>query len=93
MKISRRSLLMLGAAAAATRQAAAQPSSSNPIRLIVPFAAGGAIDIAGRLMAQALFAELGAAVVVENRPGAGGLIALDLVAKSASDGQRQSVAL
>jgi len=86
MKISRRSLLMLGAAAAATRQAAAQPASSNPIRLIVPFAAGGAIDIAGRLMAQALFAELGTAVVVENRPGAGGLIALDLVAKSAPDG-------
>jgi len=86
MHHARRKLLLLAATCMTVRTSMAQPASAKPIRLIVPFAAGGAIDIAGRLMAQALFTQLNVPVVVENRPGAGGLIALDLVAKSAPDG-------
>lgn len=71
--------------------AAAQGYPSRPVKMIVPFAAGGAVDIVGRTMAQVLNTATGQPFVVENRPGAGGLIALDAVAKSAPDGYTLAV--
>jgi tripartite-type tricarboxylate transporter receptor subunit TctC len=59
---------------------------SKPIRVIVPLAAGGTGDILGRLVGEALGAGLGGAVVVENRPGSGGTIGTEAVARSLPDG-------
>ncbi|MEY4075034.1 MAG: hypothetical protein RJA29_2391, partial [Pseudomonadota bacterium] len=61
--------------------------SSAPIRLLVGYAPGGPVDSAARLFAPVLSRELGQSVVVENRPGAGGVLAGDLVAKSPANGQ------
>ena len=66
--------------------AIAQTYPTKPVRVLVTFAAGGAIDIIGRIMAQALAASLGQAFVVENRPGVGGLLALEAVANAPPDG-------
>jgi tripartite-type tricarboxylate transporter receptor subunit TctC len=64
----------------------AQIYPNRPLRLIVPFAAGGAVDVLARLLAGKLSDQLGQPIVVENKPGAGGTLAADLVAKSAPDG-------
>ncbi len=64
----------------------AQGYPERPVRMIVPYSAGGAIDIVMRIVAQKLPEFLGQQVVVDNRPGAGGLIGTDTVAKSAPDG-------
>jgi tripartite-type tricarboxylate transporter receptor subunit TctC len=66
--------------------AAAQPWPSKPIRWIVPFAPGGANDITARVVAERLNRSLGQPVVVENRPGAAGIIGIELVARSPADG-------
>ena len=59
---------------------------NKPIRLIVPFPAGGATDILARALSQKLGEKIGQTVVVENRPGAGGTIGADAAAKSVADG-------
>ena len=59
---------------------------SKPIRVVVPFAAGGATDVVGRMLAQKLAEVWGQSVVVENRTGAGGSVGGDIVAKSPGDG-------
>ncbi len=61
-------------------------AQQRPIRLVVPFPPGGTVDLLGRLAARELESGLGQPVVVENRPGAGGMIGSDSVAKSAPDG-------
>ncbi|MEO7242092.1 MAG: tripartite tricarboxylate transporter substrate binding protein [Variovorax sp.] len=90
-----KSFLKLGALACAlglaSGAAMAQAYPSKPVRLIVPFAAGGAVDIAGRMMAESLSTALNQPFIVENRPGAGGLIAYDAVARSAPDGYTLAV--
>ena len=70
----------------AAPSAHAQNYPNRPIRLIVPFAAGGAVDVLARLIAGKLSDQLGQPVIVENRAGAGGTLAADQVAKSPPDG-------
>jgi len=70
----------------ATGAALAQSYPSKPLRLIVPFAAGGTGDVLGRLLASKLAEGLGQPVVVEFKPGAGTTLGTDFVAKSAPDG-------
>ena len=76
-------------ATASARGVAAAPAQTypnRPIRLIVGFPPGGAVDIIARLYAQGLSVRLGQPVVVENKPGTGGNLASDIVAKAAPDG-------
>jgi tripartite-type tricarboxylate transporter receptor subunit TctC len=66
--------------------AAAQNFPNRPVRIVVPFAAGGAVDTVGRIVATKMSEQLGQPVIVENRTGAGGNIGADAVAKSPPDG-------
>ncbi|MEJ7671062.1 MAG: tripartite tricarboxylate transporter substrate binding protein [Casimicrobiaceae bacterium] len=66
--------------------AGAQSYPAKPIRLIVPDAAGGSPDTLGRLLAQKLSDSLGQQVIVDNRPGAAGVLAADMAAKAPADG-------
>jgi tripartite-type tricarboxylate transporter receptor subunit TctC len=69
-----------------TAAAHAQPWPAKPVRMVIPYPAGGSVDVSGRRLAEDLGAEIGQAIVVENRAGANGIIATDYVAKSAPDG-------
>ena len=62
--------------------AAAQAFPGKPVKIVVPFGAGGVADLTARIVAQKLSESLGQPVVVDNRPGAGGVVAGDMVAKS-----------
>ena len=77
---------LLLAAVVLPLSALAQGYPNKPIRLIVPFPAGGATDILARALSQKLSEKIGQTVVVENRPGAGGTIGADIASKSAADG-------
>ncbi len=79
-------LLGLMVLALAGTQAPAQTYPTKPIRLVLPYTPGGIIDTAGRNLAIRLTEELGQSVVPENRPGAGGAVGTDVVARSAPDG-------
>jgi tripartite-type tricarboxylate transporter receptor subunit TctC len=78
--------LTFGLAIAFPQQAVAQSYPSKPIRLIVPFPAGGGVDLMGRIIAPKLSEAMGQPVVVENRAGANGMIGAELVARAAPDG-------
>ena len=73
-------------AAVATVQAQTQPYPTRPIRLVVSFAAGGGVDLVARLIGQKLSEAWSQQVVIDNRPGAGGNVSAELVAKSPPDG-------
>jgi tripartite-type tricarboxylate transporter receptor subunit TctC len=80
-------VLSLGLVASfAITPALAQSYPSKPVRIIVPFAAGGSADVYARFMAQRLQEALGQSFVIDNRPGAGSVIGTDAVAKAAPDG-------
>jgi len=69
-----------------TSALAQQSFPSKPVHLLIPYAAGGAVDILGRTLGDELSKKWGQPVIIENRPGAGGTIASQVVAKSAPDG-------
>lgn len=89
MRDSRRGfvgLMLTLAAGASAPHALAAPLSSRPIRLVVPFGAGGVADLVARSVAQKMSESMGQSIVIDNKPGAGGVVASDTVAKAAPDG-------
>jgi tripartite-type tricarboxylate transporter receptor subunit TctC len=86
MKLLHTFALLLSLATATSGAWAQTWPAAKPIRLVIPFPAGGATDIIGRQVAQKLSVALGQQVVVDNKPGAGGAIGSDLVAKAPADG-------
>src|SRR3989475_10003981 len=85
-------LALLSALCFHAASAAAQGFPARPVRVIVPFAPGGATDVVFRLLAPKLSENLGQQALVENRPGGGSTIGMDIVAKSAPDGYTLGVA-
>ncbi|MBX6317320.1 tripartite tricarboxylate transporter substrate binding protein [Pigmentiphaga sp.] len=86
-RIVQASCLVLACAVAWLPAAAEQPAyPSRPIRFIVPYPPGGPLDVMARTLAEKVRPTLGQAMIVENKPGAGGNIGADMVAKSAPDG-------
>jgi tripartite-type tricarboxylate transporter receptor subunit TctC len=86
MKLVGLIVTVIFAAVMAAGSAVAQSYPTKPVRIIVPFAAGGAVDVLARMVGAKLSESLGQPVIIENKPGAGGNIASDLVAKSPPDG-------
>ncbi len=89
MKSNTYNVIMMAAgwvAAFAALPVAAQAYPSKPVRMIIPFSAGGAADVPGRIVTGKLGEALGQQVIVDNRPGAGSTIGADAAAKSAPDG-------
>src|SRR5262245_239868 len=87
MKAVRRATLMVFALLApAHAQDAARDYPNRPVTLVVPFAAGGGTSVIARIVAQKLEQRLGKSIVVENRPGSGGMIAVAAVAHGVPDG-------
>lgn len=85
--LNRRQLMQAALSTSTLSWAQAQtPFPSRPLRIIVPFSAGGVADLTARAVGPALAAQLGQAVVIDNRPGAGGIVAGELVAKAEPDG-------
>ena len=84
MRLFSIALLTLLLSYAAT--AAAQPYPAKPVRMVVPFPAGGGIDGVARLLSPKLSEHLGQPVVIDNRGGAGGTVGTELVARAAPDG-------
>ncbi len=85
--LSRRRLVALSAVTPVAVGAAAQTWPERPVRIVVPFPAGaGVLDIMARLLARHLTPALGQQVIIDNRPGAGGTVGADVVAKAPADG-------
>jgi tripartite-type tricarboxylate transporter receptor subunit TctC len=86
MKLARWVTVLISLGVAAAGGAAAQAYPNKPIRMIVPFSAGGGSDAVARILSQKLSESLGQPVIVDNRTGAGGNVGADFVAKAAPDG-------
>ena len=86
IRIVRAAMLVLAAAGASPTLAQQQGYPEKPVRFVVPYPPGGASDVIARLLAEKLTASYGQSFVIENRPGANGIIALEAVAKAAPDG-------
>ncbi|MDM0008764.1 tripartite tricarboxylate transporter substrate binding protein [Variovorax sp. J22G73] len=91
--LNRRTLLCATASVAAFASVLAVPAAhaqntypNKPIRMVVPFAAGGATDVLARLIGQKMAAGMGQPVIIDNKPGAAGIIGTDAVAKAPGDG-------
>ncbi|MEN9784265.1 MAG: hypothetical protein RJA24_1608, partial [Pseudomonadota bacterium] len=82
----RKTLMLLTLTALIAPVGAAEQFPTRPIRVIVPYAPGGNVDISARIIAPPLGEALGQTVVVDNRPGAGGNLGASLVAKASPDG-------
>ena len=85
MNLTRRHFNFTAGAAFLSSPALAQVDS-RPIRLVVGFAAGGGVDTVSRIVAELMGQQLGQMIIVDNRPGADGVISADFIAKSAPDG-------
>ena len=81
-----RALLIWSVVSLLAVAASAQSYPSRPVRIVIPLSSGGTTDIPGRIIAQRLTDVFGQQFFVENRPGAGGTIGTDFVAKSKPDG-------
>src|SRR4051812_38224426 len=90
MAIARRGLLGLGAGAwawsALPARAEGDPYPMRPVRMVVPLAAGGGLDFVARLTGESLARAMGQPFVIENKPGAGGMLGIETVARSQPDG-------
>ncbi|MEY3427380.1 MAG: hypothetical protein RIS60_732 [Pseudomonadota bacterium] len=87
-RISRvfKSFVLIFCAATCTWAVGQQAYPNKPIKIVVPFGAGGVADLTARTVAQKLGDNMGQSIVIENKPGAGGVVATDAVAKSTPDG-------
>lgn len=91
--MDRRQLIQAAGAAALTGLSSPALWAQNPVtRIVVPFAAGGPIDVTARILAELVRDELGGPVIVENRPGGGGNIGMSAVARAAPDGLTLGIA-
>jgi tripartite-type tricarboxylate transporter receptor subunit TctC len=86
MSINRRTLLLAGATLASAGSAGAQSLQNRPVRIVIPFPPGAAMDVVARMIVTPLAEALGQAVVIETRPGAGSTIGTAAVATAAPDG-------
>ena len=88
LRISRvfKSFVLIFCAATSTWAVGQLAYPNKPIKIVVPFGAGGVADLTARTVAQKLGDNMGQSIVIENKPGAGGVVATDAVAKSAPDG-------
>ncbi len=87
-----RLLLVLAIGGVSPYATAQAPYPNRPVRIVVPFLPGGAADITARVIGQKLSEQMGQAFVVDNKPGAGGALAADIVAKAPADGYTLLVA-
>ena len=86
MRLITRRLALLSGALLCASAALAQPYPNKPIRAVVPFAAGSATDQIGRAFADKMSQTLGQPIVIDNKPGANGMLGADIVAKAPADG-------
>src|SRR5687768_6558862 len=80
------SVILAVLSAASSAAAIAQAFPAKPLRMIAPFPAGGSLDAIARALAQPMSVSLGKPVIVENRPGATGIVGAELVARAPADG-------